>query len=63
VRGLQPDPAIEQVKAVDGAILWATTRDALNQSVMRKLIGGAAYKQLTVRNLNTTLKLNELLAA
>jgi uncharacterized protein (DUF1697 family) len=63
VRDLRPDPAIEQVKAVDGAILWATKRDALNQSVMRKLIGGAAYKQLTVRNLNTTLKLNELLAA
>lgn len=26
-----------------------------------KLIGGAAYKELTVRNLNTTLKLQELL--
>jgi uncharacterized protein (DUF1697 family) len=63
VSDLEPDPAIEQVKAVDGAILWATKRDALNQSVMRKLVGGAAYKQLTVRNLNTTLKLNELLAA
>jgi uncharacterized protein (DUF1697 family) len=62
VRDLEPDPAIEHVKAVDGAILWATKRDALNQSVTRKLIGGAAYKQLTVRNLNTTLRLNELLA-
>jgi hypothetical protein len=30
--------------------------------VMRKLIGGAAYKELTVRNLTTTLKLQELLA-
>jgi uncharacterized protein (DUF1697 family) len=63
VRELEPDPAIEQVKAVDGAILWATKRDALNRSVMRKLIGGAAYKELTVRNLNTTLKLHELLSA
>jgi uncharacterized protein (DUF1697 family) len=62
VRDLQPDPAIEQVKAVDGAILWATKRDALNRSIMRKLIGGAAYKEVTVRNLNTTLKLQELLA-
>ena len=62
VRGLEPDPAIEEVKAVDGAILWATRRDSLNRSVMRKLIGGAAYKELTVRNLNTTLKLHELLA-
>jgi uncharacterized protein (DUF1697 family) len=63
VRELQPDAAIEEVKAVNGAILWATKRDALNRSVMRKLIGGAAYKELTVRNLNTTLKLQELLAA
>ena len=58
---LEPDPAVEEVKATAGAILWATRRDALNRSVMRKLIGGAAYKELTVRNLNTTLKLNQLL--
>jgi uncharacterized protein (DUF1697 family) len=62
VRELEPDAAIEEVKAVDGAILWATRRDSLNRSVMRKLIGGAAYKELTVRSLNTTLKLHELLA-
>jgi uncharacterized protein (DUF1697 family) len=61
VRDLQPDPEVEAVKAIDGAILWATKRDAVNRSVMRKLIGGAAYKELTVRNLNTTLKLHELL--
>ena len=61
VRDLDPDPAIEEVKAVNGAILWATRRDSLNRSAMRKLIAGAAYKELTVRNLNTTLKLEELL--
>lgn len=61
VRDLRPDAAVEEVKAIDGAVLWATKRDALNRSVMRKLIGGAAYKELTVRNLNTTLKLHELL--
>ena len=59
---LKPDPSVETVKAVPGAILWATRRDEVNRSVMRKLIGGAAYKELTVRNLNTTLKLNDLLA-
>ena len=62
VRELEPDPEVEEVKAIDGAILWATKRDLVNRSVMRKLIGGAAYKELTVRNLNTTLKLQELLA-
>ena len=63
VRELEPDRAVVEVKAIKGAILWATKRAELNRSVMRKLIGGAAYKELTVRNLNTTLKLNELLAA
>lgn len=62
VRELKPDAAIEEVKAVAGAILWATRRDSVDRSVMRKLIGGAAYKELTVRNLNTTLKLHEMLA-
>ena len=62
VRELEPDAAVEEVKAISGAILWATKRNAVNRSVMRKLIGGAAYKELTVRNLNTTLKLQELLA-
>jgi uncharacterized protein (DUF1697 family) len=62
VRELEPDPAVEEVVAIKGAILWATKRDALNRSVMRKLIGGAAYKELTVRNLNTTLKLQELIS-
>jgi uncharacterized protein (DUF1697 family) len=62
VRELQPDAAVEEVKAINGAILWATKRDAVNRSVMRKLIGGAAYKELTVRNLNTTLRLQELMA-
>jgi uncharacterized protein (DUF1697 family) len=62
VRELEPDAAVEEVKPINGAILWATRREALNKSVMRKLIGGAAYKELTVRNLNTTLKLQELLA-
>ena len=61
VRELAPDPEIEEVKAVNGAVMWSTRRDAINRSVMRKLIGGAAYKELTVRNLNTTLKLRELL--
>ena len=62
VAELDPDPAIDEVVAIDGAILWATRRDALTRSGIRKLIVSPAYKELTVRNLNTTLKLRELLA-
>jgi hypothetical protein len=35
----------------------------LNRSDMRKVIGGTAYRQLTVRSVSTTLRLNELLRA
>jgi len=62
VRELRPDPTIDEIVAVDGAILWATRRDALNRSAMRRLIATAAYKEVTVRSLNTTLKLRDLLA-
>jgi uncharacterized protein (DUF1697 family) len=61
IRDLEPDPAIEDVISVDGAILWATRRDSLNRSRIRKLLERPAYKELTIRNLNTTLKLRELL--
>jgi uncharacterized protein (DUF1697 family) len=62
VGGLEPDAAIEEMTAIDGAILWATRRDSLNRSAVRKLISAPAYKELTIRNLNTTLKLHDLLA-
>lgn len=61
VRDLDPDPELEDVRAVPGAILWATRRSALNRSVMPEVIGGAAHKRLTVRSISTALKLAELL--
>jgi uncharacterized protein (DUF1697 family) len=40
-------------------VLFATRRDALTRTGL-KLVGTADYKQMTLRNLNTTLKLAEL---
>jgi uncharacterized protein (DUF1697 family) len=62
-RELQPREGVDELVATKSALIWATRRDALTRSGMQKLIGGAAYKDMTVRNLNTTLKLHELLAA
>jgi uncharacterized protein (DUF1697 family) len=62
-RELQPRAGVDELVATKSALIWATRRDALTRSGMQKLIGGAAYKDMTVRNLNTTLKLHELLAA
>jgi uncharacterized protein (DUF1697 family) len=60
-RELEPKEGVDEVVATKSALIWATRRDALARSGMQKLIGGAAYRDLTVRNLNTTLKLQELL--
>jgi uncharacterized protein (DUF1697 family) len=61
-RELEPKEGVDELVATKAAVIWATRRDALTRSGMQKLVGGAAYKDLTVRNLNTTLKLQELLA-
>jgi uncharacterized protein (DUF1697 family) len=61
-RELEPKEGVDELVATKAALIWATRRDALARSGMQKLVGGAAYKDLTVRNLNTTLKLQELLA-
>jgi uncharacterized protein (DUF1697 family) len=61
-RELKPREGVDELVATKSALIWATRRDALTRSAMQKLIGSAAYRDLTVRNLNTTLKLYELLA-
>jgi uncharacterized protein (DUF1697 family) len=61
-RQLPPREGVDEVVATRSAVIWATRRDALTRSGMQKLVGDPAYKDLTVRNANTTLKLHELLA-
>jgi uncharacterized protein (DUF1697 family) len=60
---LEPREGVDELVATKFALIWATRRDALTRSGMQKLIGGTAYRDMTVRNLNTTLRLNELLTA
>ena len=58
-RGLAPREGIDEVVTAPGALIWAIRRDALTRTGLR-LVGTPAYKQMTLRNLNTTLKLAEL---
>ena len=60
VGDLSPRNGIDELRTAPGALIWATRRDALTRSGLR-LVGTAVYKQMTVRNLSTTLKLAELL--
>jgi uncharacterized protein (DUF1697 family) len=61
-RLVRPRDGIDELVSAPGALIWATRKDALTRSGIR-LIGTPLYKEMTLRNLNTTLKLAELLRA
>lgn len=56
-------PEIETVKYVPGAILWSVDKKNVNRSGMIKLVGSEIYRQMTIRNVNTTRKIYELMLA
>ncbi|HEY5924111.1 MAG TPA: DUF1697 domain-containing protein [Kofleriaceae bacterium] len=59
-----PRAGVETLTYVPGALLWAANKNALGKStVAKKMLSKAIYKEMTVRNLNTTLKLGELTEA
>jgi uncharacterized protein (DUF1697 family) len=60
-REFEPREGVDELVATKSALIWATRRDALTRTGMQKLVRDPAYKDMTVRNLNTTLKLHELL--
>ena len=59
---VRPREGIDELVTAPGALIWATRKDALTRSGIR-LVGTPLYKEMTLRNLNTTLKLAELLRA
>ncbi|WP_368655030.1 DUF1697 domain-containing protein [Ornithinibacillus sp. 4-3] len=56
-------PDIDTVKYVPGAILWSVDKKNVTKSGMSRIIGSKLYKQITVRNVNTTRKIYELIRA
>jgi uncharacterized protein (DUF1697 family) len=61
-RELKPKEGIDEVVTAAGALLFATRRDAITRTGL-KLVGTRLYKQLTIRNLNTAMKLAELVGS
>jgi uncharacterized protein (DUF1697 family) len=60
-RELKPREGIDELVATKSALIWATRRDGLTRSGLQKITAIPAYREMTLRNLNTTLKLQELL--
>lgn len=59
--GADPKPEIERVVYCPGTLLWSARVDALTRTAMLKLGSTALYKEMTVRNVNTTTKLLSLM--
>jgi uncharacterized protein (DUF1697 family) len=51
------------MRYVAGAIVWRVDRKNIMRSRMTRLMGTPLYKQMTIRNVNTTRKLVELMEA
>ncbi|CAH0120444.1 DUF1697 domain-containing protein [Paenibacillus sp. CECT 9249] len=56
-------PDIDTVIYVAGAILWSVDRKNAAKSGMQKLPGSKLYQNMTIRNVNTTRKVYELMQA
>ncbi|MDB5171104.1 MAG: hypothetical protein JWO35_798 [Candidatus Saccharibacteria bacterium] len=63
VSGLNPKPGIEELIYHKGVLLWAANTSDLTKSSMIKLSMHGIYKEMTIRNLNTTRKIYELMSA
>ncbi|HYE11969.1 MAG TPA: DUF1697 domain-containing protein [Patescibacteria group bacterium] len=58
---LEIKPNIDSVKYSPGAILWSVDKRSVAKSGLMKIVGTALYKKMTVRNVNTTRKIYEIM--
>lgn len=58
---LDSKPDIEEVVYRPGAVLWSADIGRLSRSATAKFVSTPLYKEVTIRNLNTTMKLCALI--
>jgi uncharacterized protein (DUF1697 family) len=58
---LSPKPGVDEAAAGDGVLYVSTLRSKATRSSLPRIIGTPAYRLLTIRNWNTTLKLAQLM--
>jgi hypothetical protein len=61
IKQLTVKPDLDDVRYASGAVMWRVDRKNVTRSGMIKLVGTSLYKQMTIRNCNTTRKLLELM--
>lgn len=60
-REIKINPAVDQLKIGDNVIYMSTLISGLTKSGFNKIVGTKIYKQITIRNINTTKKILELM--
>jgi len=63
LRGATPKPEFATVKAGAYAVYWSAPFATITRTAMAKLPASPVYKQVTIRNLNTTRKMLALMEA
>jgi uncharacterized protein (DUF1697 family) len=63
LKQLSINPDLDDVRYASGAIVWRVARKDLTKSGMMRLTGQPLYKRMTIRNVNTTRKILELMEA
>jgi uncharacterized protein (DUF1697 family) len=61
VKDIALDPEVERVVCCPGTLLWSARVSSITRSAMLKLSSRPAYQQMTVRNVNTTKKILQLM--
>ena len=59
--GIALKPDIERVIYCPGTLLWSARLNGLSRTAMLKLVGQPIYQEMTVRGVNTTTKILELM--
>lgn len=57
---LEAKPGVEELAYRRGALLWSANIAQITRSSVAKLVASALYKDVTIRNLSTTLTLRKL---
>lgn len=60
-KDFSPKPGIEDLHYFPGVLLWSAKTSDLTKSTMLQLNRSPLYKKMTVRNLNTTSKIFEIM--
>ncbi len=58
---LKAKAQIDTLIYTPGAVLWAIDKKDVTRSGLQKLVGTSLYKNMTVRNVNTTRKIYEIM--